>query len=314
MRRRSMPLIAAIAAVTAFAAPAAQQGYQQPPQVIVDIMSAPPLPGVSLSPDRSTLLLSYRDSMPSIAEVAAPWIGLAGLRISPDTNGPHTLNAPRALALKDVATGAERKLALPDDGFFSGTFSPDGRHVAITHTTGDTIRLLVADVATGTVRTVLDRGVNGIAGGCDWLESSDGFFCHLIPQGRGAAPERPRVPEGPTIQENAGRALPGRTYQDLLDDAHDARLFDYYYASQLAHVGLDGRVTPIGAPGAYDAVERSHDERYLLVPRLKKPYSYLVPVWQFAREVELWDRAGTVSPEGMSATLFWVEEIGRAHV
>ena len=337
MKTRSLHLLVAAASVIAVAAPAAQQGYRTPPQVIADIMAAPPLPDVKLSPDRSTLLLSYRDSMPSIAEVAAPWIGLAGLRINPATNGPHTLNAPRALALKDVATGGERKLALPDHGFFSGTFSPDGRHVAITHTTDDTIRLLVADVATGDVTTAIDRGVNGVAGGCEWLEESDGFFCHLIPEGRGAAPERPRVPEGPTIQETSGRALPSRTYQDLLEDAHDARLFEHYYTSQLAHVSLDGRVTNVGAPGAYTSVERSHDERYLIVPRLKQPYSYLVPVWQFARDVELWDRAGnvvrdiadvppgdTVPARGVlqgprsfmwhpaePATLFWVEALDK---
>lgn len=337
MRTYTTRLLVAIAAVTALAAPAAQQGYQTPPQVIADIMAAPPLPDVKLSPDRTTLLLSYRDSMPSIAEVAAPWIGLAGLRINPATNGPHTLNAPRALALKDVASGAERKLALPADGSFSGTFSPDGRRIGITHTTDDAIRLLVADVATGAVTTVLDRGVNGASGGCDWLGTSDGFFCHLIPQSRGAAPARPRVPGGPTIQENIGRATPSRTYQDLLSDLHDARLFDHYFASQLAHVTLDGRVVPIGAPGAYQSVARSHDERFLIVPRLKQPYSYLVPVWEFAREVELWDRDGTVVrriadvPSGdtvpargvlqgprsftwhpaEAATLFWVEALDK---
>ena len=48
---------------------------------IADIMSAPPLPDVKVSRDRTTLLLSYRDSMPPIAEVAAPWIGLAGYRV-----------------------------------------------------------------------------------------------------------------------------------------------------------------------------------------------------------------------------------------
>jgi dipeptidyl aminopeptidase/acylaminoacyl peptidase len=284
---------AALIAVAALAAaPSAQQAYLKPPAVIADIMTAPPLPDAKVSADGATLLLSYRDSMPSIADVAAPWLGLAGYRINPRTNGPHTIGAPVALALKDVATGTERKLALPDGGSFVGDFSPDSRRVAIAHTTATGIRLLVADVATGAVTTVLDGGVNGIAGGCEWGESSTGFFCRLVPAGRGAAPEKPQTPAGPNIQETSGRVAPGRTYQDLLATPYDEQLFDYYYASQLAWVDLSGRVAPIGAPGVYQSTSLSPDEQHVIVAKVKRPYSYLLPASQFARDVEIWDRAG----------------------
>ncbi|MDQ3169618.1 MAG: prolyl oligopeptidase family serine peptidase [Acidobacteriota bacterium] len=294
MRTRALACLTAIAAVALFAIPAAQQAYQTPPQVIADIMSAPPLPDVKVSRDRATLLLSYRDSMPSIAEVAAPWTGLAGYRINPRTNGPHTLGATLSLALKDVATGTERRLALPEGGSFAGEFSPDSKRVAIVHTTPDGIRLLVADVATGQVRTVLERGVNAIAGGCEFGETSSRWFCRLIPEGRGTPPARPQAPAGPNIQETSGRVAPGRTYQDLLATPHDERLFDYYYGSQLAWVDLAGTVTPIGAPGVYQNVRVSPDEKYIVVGRLKRPYSYLLPASQFPRDVEVWDRSGRV--------------------
>lgn len=338
MKARVIAGLAAVAAIAALAAqPSAQQGYQTPPPVIADIMSAPPLPDVKVSRDRSTLLLSYRASMPSIADVAAPWTGLAGYRINPRTNGPHTIGAPIALALKDVATGAERKLALPDGGSFVGDFSPDSRRVAIAHTTADGIRLLVADVGTGQVSTLLERGVNAIAGGCRWGDGSTGLLCRLVPDGRGAAPAAPQTPSGPNIQETTGRVAPGRTYQDLLSTPHDARLFDYYYGSQLAWVDLSGTITPIGAPGVYQNVTLSPDEQHLVVGRLKRPYSYLVPASQFPRDVEVWDRAGkvvraladvpmadTVPPRGVitgprafmwhpakPATLYWAEALDK---
>jgi dipeptidyl aminopeptidase/acylaminoacyl peptidase len=232
--------------------------------------------------------------MPSIAEVTAPWIGLAGSRINPRTNGPHVVNGTTSLVLKDVAAGTERKLALPAEGFFSGSFSPDGKKLAITHTTDDAIRLLVADVATGKISPVLDGGLNGLAGGCTWLDNSTGFFCRLIPPGRSPAPEKPRVPAGPNIQENIGRVAPGRTYQDLLTSPYDEQLFDYYYGSQMAWVALNGTKTNIGAPAVYQGASRSTDDKYLVVTRVKRPYSYLVPSFQFPREVELWDRTGKV--------------------
>ena len=64
-----------------------------PPKVIADIMDATPLPSVQLSRDRTMMLLSYRTAMPSIAEVTAPWIGLAGSRINPRNNGPRVMGA-----------------------------------------------------------------------------------------------------------------------------------------------------------------------------------------------------------------------------
>ena len=155
MNARVVVFISALTTVAALALPSAQSakpGYLTPPKVIADIMEAPPLPGVQLSPDRSTMLLSYRTSMPTIAEVTAPWIGLAGARVNPRNNGARVMGATTALVLKNVETGTERKLAIPAGGNLSGAFSPDGRKLAITQTTDSTIRLLVADVATGQVR------------------------------------------------------------------------------------------------------------------------------------------------------------------
>jgi dipeptidyl aminopeptidase/acylaminoacyl peptidase len=296
--RTSLSLLAVLA-LTVVAFPQAQSpaasGYQMPPKVIADIMDADPLPGVVVSPDRTTLLYSHRRSMPSIAEVSAPFIGLAGARINPKTNGPRLLGATTGLTLRDVASGTERKLVLPAGGSFAGAFSPNGKLIGITHTTDSSIRLLVADVATAAVRVVLDGGVNGVAGGCSWLDDSTGFLCRLVPAGRSAAPATPAVPSGPNIQENMGRATPGRTYQDLLNDAHDERLFDYYYTSQPTWVSLDGAKTPFGKPAVYQGINVSTDGKWLVVTRVKRPYSYLVPSGLFPRDVELWDRTGRMT-------------------
>jgi len=282
------------ALVAPFAQSASTPGYLMPPKVIADIMDAEPLPGVSVSPDRTTLLLTHRRSMPTLAEVAAPILRLAGSRINPQTNGPRVLNGVIGITLKDVATGTERKLALPAQGSFSPVFSPDGRKIAITHYTDSSIRLLVADVATGAVKTVLENGVNGLGGGCSWLDDSTGFICGLIPAGRGAAPPAPRVPTTPNIQENMGVVAAGRTYQDLLTSAHDEQLYDYYFTSQPAWVDLAGTKTPFGKPAIYAGLQVSTNAQYLIVTRIKRPYSYLLPSFSFPRDVEIWDRKGTM--------------------
>ena len=60
----------------------------------------------------------------------------------------------------------------------------------------------------------------------------------------------------------------------------------------MAWVALDGSKTDIGPPAVYQGSSRSSDDNYLVVTRVKRPYSYLVTAGQFPRDVELWDRTG----------------------
>ena len=55
MRPTMKSVFVAAAAIGMLAMPAAQQGYLTPPQVIADIMNAPPLPTVRVSPDGSSV-------------------------------------------------------------------------------------------------------------------------------------------------------------------------------------------------------------------------------------------------------------------
>ncbi|HNS05730.1 MAG TPA: hypothetical protein PKH53_06975, partial [Candidatus Saccharicenans sp.] len=56
----------------------AQEPYRLPPKEIIDILDAPPLPMISLDPQNKIMLLSYYQSMPSIAQVSQPFHRVAG--------------------------------------------------------------------------------------------------------------------------------------------------------------------------------------------------------------------------------------------
>jgi hypothetical protein len=196
--------------------------------------------------------------------------------------------------LKNVATGVERALVLPPAVSYTGVFAPNSKSIAITATTSTSIGLYVADVATAAVTPVVTSGVNALGGGCRWLDSSAGFLCALIPGARGPEPKVPAVPAGPAIQENTGTAAPSPTFEDLLKNPHDEKLYEHFYTSQLAWVDLAGVKTPLGTPGIYQGSSISPDGRFLIVTRIKKPFSYVVPAFYFPRDVELWSRAGTL--------------------
>jgi hypothetical protein len=103
--------------------------YLKPPQAIVDIMDAPRLPQVSVSPSRDVVALVSFRSMPSIDELARPWLGLAGSRINPINNGFRDVPDGSAITLRTIATGVERQIRVPPNAHlellgFSASTSP----------------------------------------------------------------------------------------------------------------------------------------------------------------------------------------------
>lgn len=273
----------------ALAAPlAAQEPYRDPPAPIARILDAPPLPFASVSPDRGTLLLLERNALPPIADVAAPELRLAGLRIDPRTFGPARAQPLRGFRAVPVNGGAERAIATPAGARLgSPRWSRDSRRIAFTVESPEGITLWTAEVATGVARQVSPRRLNETLGaGCTWMPSGTELLCRLVPDGMGPPPPE-AAPAGPAVQETRGRVAANRTYQDLLRGSADEARFEYFTTSQLAVVGLDGTVRPIGGPAIWSLAEPSPDGRWLLVERLHRPWSYVVPASRFPRTVEL---------------------------
>ncbi len=89
-----------------------------------------------------------------------------------------------------------------------------------------------------------------------------------------------------------GKAGPAATYEDLLKNAHDEDLFEYYATAQLAFVdSATDKISSYGKPGIFAAVEPSPDGEDVLVARIHKPFSYFHPVNAFPKELEVWDHS-----------------------
>ena len=282
----------------------AQDGYLTPPQVVVDILDAPGLPQLSVSPDRSRVLFIERANMPSIADLAEPMLRLGGTRINPKYFGPHGGARTTGLVLRDLASGQETRVQVPETASLGNIgWSPDGKRLAFTNTTSDGIYLWVADPSTGSARQVTNKRLNatgsfGFGGApvCSWMPDNRRMLCRFVPDNLPAQPPAaPEVPRGPIIQESSGRTAPTRTYQDLLKDPHDEALFEYYFTKQLALVDVTtGDVTAIGDPAIFTTTSVSPNGAYILVARVHKPFSYQVPYTNFPRVTEVWDMTGKV--------------------
>jgi dipeptidyl aminopeptidase/acylaminoacyl peptidase len=272
--------------------------YLTPPPEVVAAFDAAPLPEALLSPSKKVMALAYRKAQPSIAMLSRPVLRIAGERVNPRTNGPHRTALIYAIHLQKIAGGLEIKVTVPAKGTLSNLkFSPDGSKLAFLNTRDDGIELWVASASSGEAKKVSGTArLNAAAGDpCDWLNDSKTLLCKVVPLGRGPAPADANVPGGPNVQENEGKAAQAATYEDMIKTAHDETLFAYYFNSELVAIDSSaGTLTPIGKPGILNDVSPSPNDKFILVTKIKRPFSHLIPIDGFPEDVEIWDREGGV--------------------
>ena len=269
--------------------------YLTPPQEIVDILDAPPIPQVVVSPTGDTVALLSRPSMPSIAELERQMLRLGGYRLNPGTNGPHRPVGITRITLKRIGDGVEHTFDAPRETSLGRVkFSPDGSRLIFTVTRYNGIEVWLMEIASGDTRPLSDSSINAAWGDpCDWLDENATVVCSFKASARGAPPAATDIPAGPNIQEHMGSAAPIRTYQDLLQNAHDEALFEYYFTSQVATINVaTGRRTAIGRPGLYQQVSASPSGQYFLMVEVEQPFSWLVTARSFPKDVTVRNSSG----------------------
>jgi dipeptidyl aminopeptidase/acylaminoacyl peptidase len=290
----------------ATAAPTRAADYALPPQNVLDVLHAPapaqPIP----SPTYTASLLVSWVTYPPMSQVAEPFLKLAGVRLEPRTRRKHDTPggygvAPCAqtLAVTDIASGKEAPIALPPGGCADAfTWSADGTRFAFRNTSAEAVELWIGDL-TGATHRLGDVRLNPMLGSSlQWAPDQQSLLVKLVPEAQGPPPLDAPTADGPEIQETDGKSGQFSTYEarDVLKDAADEARFTYYGTSRLAWVdAATGKVTPLGDPGVYSDVGTAPNGEYVLVERIRAPYSHAVTWERFAHDVEVWDRAGHVT-------------------
>jgi len=285
----------AILAALLVSAPVLADGYKLPPKSIVDAVDAPPPLEAIVSPARDRMLLVEYEANPPLESIARPMLRLAGLRIDPGLSAERRTRRALGLLLQDFAGSAPRRVALPREARIGGIdWSPDGRRFAFLLDREGGSELWVGDAGSAAARRVAGLLANDVLGRAfEWARDGHRLLVWTIPASRGPAPAPPAVPPSPVIEETAGKTSQMATFEDLLHAPHDGDLFEHYATSQLVFVDPDtGGPTPFGPPGLYTSVEESPDARWILVERLRRPFSTRVPFELFARSAEVWDASG----------------------
>ncbi|QJD98055.1 S9 family peptidase [Mucilaginibacter robiniae] len=268
-------------------------GYQMPPKAMADLLLAKPTPSVSLNAKGEWMLLSDRNSYPSVEELARPELRIAGLRINPNNFALSRQNFISGFTLKNVKTGQTYTIVGLPAPLYAGlpTWNTNETKISFTQTTAKGVDLYVIDVAAHKATKINKQPLNTILNArVVWTDPNTVLY-YTAAKPVSAAPAKPLMPKGPVIQQNLGKAAPSATYEDLIKTPYDEQLFEFYGTSQLVR-NKNGIETPIGKPQIYSSVSISPDKKYILERTIRKPFSYLVTAQGFPSTIQITDLNG----------------------
>jgi dipeptidyl aminopeptidase/acylaminoacyl peptidase len=275
----------------------AESAYQKPPKNILDILHAPLPPALFVSPTHDAMILVTPVHHPPIADLAQPFLRLAGVRLIPKNRAIHGAPYGIEFVLAKVADGSQVHVVLPAGAKVGWPqWSADGRRYAFTNMTADAVELWLGEATSGKVRRLANVRLNPVLGGAlQWMPDQKTLLVKLVPTDQSAPPPESTAPRGPNIQEASGERGPSSTYEvrDVLKSPHDEDLFDYYATSQLGLVDVTtGNLVFLGKPALYTQLSPAPDGQHILVEWIHRPYSYLTTYDRFPSEVEVWNRSG----------------------
>ena len=270
--------------------------WQAPTQDVLDVLHAPRLPWVWTAPSGEHMLMADPVVYPPLAEYAAGWHELAGIRVDPTVGRIHGRQGATSPRLVEVDGGAIIRLPLPDGAEVHGVnWTVDGERFALTVEHEQHLCAWVGDLE-GELDKIDGVELNPLLGSAvQWMPDQKRLLLRQVPE-RGPEPTPPAIPVGPKVLEGSGDTARS-TYEsrNLLKTAHDDALFEYFATSQLLIVDpRKDKRTPIGEAAIITTASPSPDGRYLLVERLVGPWSHAVPV------VALRQRGGGLEPQGQA--------------
>jgi dipeptidyl aminopeptidase/acylaminoacyl peptidase len=290
--------------------------YRTPDSDIVSIIDAPPTPLTVLAPGGHFVTLVRYQAYPPVADLARPYLSLAGHRIDPVIGGRQRTRRLTGLSVISLPDGQERELELPERASVSvPSWAPDGRRFVFTADEPDGIGVWVGDAATATASQVPGLRVRDVLGGDPTLAaaavrwSRDGASLLALgvpaqfPAGQAQPPAgQAQPPAGqaqlaaaiePYLEETVGKRSQMATFQDLLRTAADEDAFEALATTIPLRVDPgSGAAKELGPPGLYQHLHESPDGAHLLVHRLQRPFSFRVPSSYFARRAEVWSADG----------------------
>jgi dipeptidyl aminopeptidase/acylaminoacyl peptidase len=275
----------------------AQTNYQLPPSEILALADIKRPPQNMVSKNNTYLLMLERPLYKSVEELAEPELKLGGLRINPVNFNVSRSTYFTSMVFQKLSDGKRIELRnMP--GTLKAQyiqFSPNETYCSFVQVEKDNLSLWIINLATGNATKLVADGLNATMGG-PYSWSADEAFIQFKSKGNKQRLETTiELPQGPATQDAKGTKAPARTYQDLLRNKQDERTFNHYTKSTVQKIDVkSGKIAPLLGEAVYIGLSYSPDEKYILTEELVEPYSYTLPYYLFAANVNIYNQDGTL--------------------
>ncbi|WP_461641067.1 alpha/beta hydrolase family protein [Labilibaculum euxinus] len=272
--------------------------YQKPSSEILDLVDVKAAPSVLIDESKDFMVLRYRDSYKTIAELSEVELRLGGLRINPKTNiGSRTnyYNDLKLINLKETNASPKPVTGLPENPRLANfKWSPDQKMIAFTNTSQDGVEIWFLDLKRAVAAKLTEANVNANMGDViNWFEDSKSLLVKMISENRKELIDtKNSIPTGPTISVNEGSKAQNRTYQDLLKNKNDEYNFEQLALSDLYKISLNGGKEKWLGAAMFESITFSPDGNYVMLTTIEKPFSYLVPYSRFPFKTTIYSSKG----------------------
>ncbi|GAB1417138.1 prolyl oligopeptidase family serine peptidase [Paludibacter sp.] len=273
--------------------------YQLPPESILKLADYERAPSISIDKNREFMLLNYRNTYKTLEDLNQREVGLAGLRVNPDLHISSSMTYIKNLKVKKLMDDDE---PIQIDGLPANpriayvSWSPDDSKIAFTNTTANGVELWVADIAKAKATKLTEANLNCCLGNpITWYKDNKSLLVRMLPSdGRQISDSKSIIPSGPIISNSVGEKAQNRTYQDLLKNPVDEENFITLASSELYTIGLDGSKKLFKEAGIYTFESFSPDGSLVLIYKVQRPFSYIVPFNRFPTSVNVFDLSGNL--------------------
>ncbi|WP_431158403.1 alpha/beta hydrolase family protein [Winogradskyella poriferorum] len=270
--------------------------YQKPSDEILELADVELAPGVQIDSKGQHMVLLYRNQYKSIQELSESELRLAGLRINPVTNIGSRTNYITNIKVKKIEDkDAKQVTGLPDNARLSGfRWSPDESMIACLNTTATGVEVWVLHINEAKVTKITEANVNANMGSTlNWFNDNQNLLVKMLPNDRKELINTATaVPTGPTVSVSDGAKAQNRTYQDLLKTPNDEFNFEQLARSEIKKVSINGNVEDFLGADMYRGISFSPDGNYIMVTKIKRPFSYIVTYGRFPSESIMYEANG----------------------
>lgn len=282
-----------------------RENYLTPPDEIAEEVLAPRHKNVSLynlDPNGEVFLNSLEEGLSPLADYAKPYYNLGGLQFNPQANRLRyfTTQSTVGLELIGARDGDKSEIQTPQDARISNeSWSPDGSKLAYYAHFDDGTHIYVANLENGRSNKITPRPVLAtLNNSFEWSADGQYIFTVLVPENRGAEPQKPATPTTLVVKKTTEKENRLRTYQDLLEGVFERELLEYHATGQLARINVGNKkIRGIGDPAMIRDIDVAPDGEYAIVETMQKPFSYVVPVYSFGSVEEIWGLDDNVMAE-----------------